>query len=365
MDEFAAVAEEIKQKLTVPEGIMREIAQQYKAGQLIVIFGAGNCGYRVYEYLHSFQIECVCFCDNRLKGTTDQKTGKKIVGTEDLAQDRGKYLILVSVADRPVYDEIYIQLQKEGFPAGQIYCMCSYIERLSLEYFLTNQEQYRKAYDSMEDDFSKAVFIGKLRYSYFADDISKVARPEDEEYFDENVVLSQEEVFVDCGGFDGDSALRFLEKTDRKYKKIIIFEPEESKEERIRANLKGVNYELYMQGVWSENTSLYFETKDNPSSCVSKVQGFGTEVKVVALDNVVYEEAPTFIKMDIEGSEKNALLGANRIIRDYRPKLAICVYHKPEDLFELPLLMKELNPSYKLYMRHYSRGMFQTICYAV
>ena len=73
----------------------------------------------------------------------------------------------------------------------------------------------------------------------------------------------------------------------------------------------------------------------------------------------------TFLKMDIEGSELAALRGAERIIREQRPKLAICVYHKPEDMWEIPGFILNCHPDYKLYLRHYSISYTETVLYAV
>ena len=78
------------------------------------------------------------------------------------------------------------------------------------------------------------------------------------------------------------------------------------------------------------------------------------------------EERVTFIKMDIEGAELESLKGAGRIIiREQKPKLAICVYHKKEDIFDIPEYILSLNPKYKLYLRHYTLGEWDTVLYAI
>jgi len=69
--------------------------------------------------------------------------------------------------------------------------------------------------------------------------------------------------------------------------------------------------------------------------------------------------------MDIEGAETEALKGCRRIIEKYKPKLAICIYHKPEDLFAIPLLIKELHKDYRLFIRKYTTTKYETVCYAV
>jgi hypothetical protein len=80
---------------------------------------------------------------------------------------------------------------------------------------------------------------------------------------------------------------------------------------------------------------------------------------------VFKNEKITFIKMDIEGSEPQALSGAEEIIKKQKPKLAICVYHKPEHLWEIPLYLKKIVPEYKIYIRHHTPLEYETVCYAV
>lgn len=73
----------------------------------------------------------------------------------------------------------------------------------------------------------------------------------------------------------------------------------------------------------------------------------------------------SFIKMDIEGADLEALKGCQNTIRRYHPKLAISVYHKPEDIIEIPCYIKELVPEYRLYLRHYGNGDTETVLYAL
>lgn len=114
-----------------------------------------------------------------------------------------------------------------------------------------------------------------------------------------------------------------------------------------------------------EAYKLYrFDARGTSSSHISNLGG-GCEVETIALDETVYDREPTYIKMDIEGAEQEALKGCRKIIQDYRPKLAICIYHKPEDFFEIPIMIKEMNPVYKLYVRQYMDAWYDTVLYAV
>ena len=88
-------------------------------------------------------------------------------------------------------------------------------------------------------------------------------------------------------------------------------------------------------------------------------------VTVDSIDNVCWEDKVTFIKLDIEGSEMEALRGAEKIIRRDKPRLAVSIYHEPQDYFEIPFYIRELVPEYKLYIRHHKPNKNDTVVYAV
>ena len=87
-------------------------------------------------------------------------------------------------------------------------------------------------------------------------------------------------------------------------------------------------------------------------------------VEVDCVDSLI-KEPVSYIKLDVEGSEYQALLGARKTIETYSPRLAVCIYHKPEDVWELPWLIHEMNPAYQFYIRHYSYTEVETVLYAV
>ena len=80
---------------------------------------------------------------------------------------------------------------------------------------------------------------------------------------------------------------------------------------------------------------------------------------------MVKNERVTFIKLDVEGAEYEALLGAQNTIKKNRPKLAISIYHKPQDIFELPELIMSIRDDYRMYLRHYQLSPNETILYCV
>ena len=329
-----------------------------------VIFGAGDCGHRIYDLLHGYGIQALCFCDNGVGGSIDEITGLKIIRPEELHDIRIHPEILVCVGEEKAYRTISQQLISLGFDEAHIHIMNEFFYWQTREYFDVNFEEYRKAYMLLEDEFSRQVYIERIKKGFLLSDISQIVSPCGEEYFDKKVILKEDEVFIDCGGFDGDSALRFIEQCGGKYQDIIIFEPEFSKKAIIEKNMGENRYQLYPLGVWSKSTKLYFNAMGTGSSYVSKERGKYI-VETMALDEVVYDRRPTYNKMDIEGAEQEALKGCRKIIQTYKPKLAICIYHKPEDLYEIPIMIKEINPEYKLYVRQYANAWFDTVLYAV
>lgn len=182
------------------------------------------------------------------------------------------------------------------------------------------------------------------------------------QYFDDLVTFSDDEVFVDGGCFDLETAEFLMKKC--KPKRIYAFEPDESNLKIITDKIEKNGYkniEIMKVGLWKENDKLFF----NSSADCSHIVGEGdTCIDVVAMDKVINEKV-TFIKMDIEGAELKALMGAKNIIKRDRPKLAICIYHKPEDITEIPAYIKSLVPEYHFYIRHHSFTNCETVLYAI
>lgn len=191
-----------------------------------------------------------------------------------------------------------------------------------------------------------------------------------EQYFDPDIIKLQEnEVFVDAGVMDLGTSLRFIgrcKKENIQNFKIHAFEPEKAAYQKcidMQKKMPEVNLHLHRVGLWSEDTMLHFSEEENGASKITGAET-GTFIHVVPLDRCVSDKV-TFIKMDIEGAELEALKGSREIIHKHRPRLAVCIYHKKEDLVDIPMYIKELVPEYKLYVRHYSNRATETVLYAV
>ncbi|MCI8535114.1 MAG: FkbM family methyltransferase [Hungatella sp.] len=359
MEKFYQIVEDIR-----TQSDLIKFRLMYEENKIFVIFGAGDCGHCIYNMLHNTSINVAYFCDNKMGGLIDEITGLKIISPKDLNTNMSELVLLICTIDVNAITSIYKQLLTQGFEKAQIFNMREYFFRVPLSYLEDHIEEYKKAYRMLQEETSKQVYLARMKRSFIIGDLSEVISPHEKEYFDEMIKLTQEEVFIDCGGFDGDTSIKFLEMCQGRYKDIVIFEPEACKKNAIEKNLMEYRYELYQMGVWSKSTILNFYALGTDSSFVTDKES-DYMIDVVSLDEAIYDKRPTFIKMDIEGSEQEAIKGCQNILKDYKPKLAVCLYHKPDDLFNIPLLIKKINPTYQLYIRQYGNSRTGTILYAI
>lgn len=189
------------------------------------------------------------------------------------------------------------------------------------------------------------------------------------QYFDGDIVkFFENEVFVDGGAYDGSTTEIFVRNVCGVYKKVYLFEPDALMFEEVKKKMSPMHnerFEYVKAGISDKSGTTSFTQLPIGSS---RIDPKGPEkISTVALDDFLDEA--TFIKMDIEGAETKALIGSKNIILRCKPKLAIAIYHKVEDLWEIPLLIHSLNPGYKLYIRKYegASGCFlnETVCYAI
>ena len=125
------------------------------------------------------------------------------------------------------------------------------------------------------------------------------------------------------------------------------------------------NIALHNKGLWDCETELAFEAGGGQGSKIGENGKNVIKIQTASIDDVVGEDEVSFIKLDVEGAELKALQGAERTIRKYRPRLAISIYHKPEDILEIPEYILSLHDDYKLYIRHYQMSPCETILYAI
>lgn len=223
-------------------------------------------------------------------------------------------------------------------------------------------DEFVELYEMLGDYRSKNVLMRTLRFwiGYAAIDIVKMCEGNYIDYFDHDILhMTRDEVMVDCGAFIGDSAEQFISSVGD-YKKIICYEMDERNFGICNKTLSQYkNIEVKNKGVGSENKTITLTSDGGSSvSLLGEVEAGKTkEVEIVRIDDDIKEKI-TMLKMDIEGAEKDALLGARNHIMEDKPKLLICVYHGNTDYLDIPKMIKEMRPDYKFYLR--SNGQILT-----
>lgn len=204
----------------------------------------------------------------------------------------------------------------------------------------------------LADDLSRKVYDAVLSFYYTGDIalLDTITTGKDEA-FNNLLRLGDNEVYVDLGAYNGDTIDEFLHYTNKSYRKIVALEPNAKNFAKLEAHCAGMtNVELWQLGAWNENTTLFFNNKAGRNSAISES---GIKTKVAAVDNILCGTSATYIKADVEGADREALLGMEHTIGRCKPKLNFAAYHRFEDIFRLPLLIKQLNPEYKIYLRHH------------
>ena len=341
----------------------------------LVIWGMGVGGINRYMELISSSSSMV----SKIKGFTDSYStkptdrvfcGKRIITLDELTKDKDKYSIIISTKVKQYIEDILLSLQEMGITDHVYVFTTPYKPKYNLQLLEENSEKIEKVRARLQDERSKEVFDNLLNYrkdfklSWLAASVDSGVP----QYFDPIVSLSDEEVFVDCGTYCGDTINQFA-ALQEKYKRIYAFEPNPEIYQIMLSMIetkKHQNVVTYQKGVMDKKSIIRFS--ESVTSGAAVCEAGGQEIETVCLDDELLDcgNKITFVKMDIEGVESEALSGMKKIIERDKPKLAICVYHKEEDLWELPLQILSMNPDYKIYLRHYSENLYtETVCYAI
>ena len=236
-----------------------------------------------------------------------------------------------------------------------------------------DKQELLAAFDALEDERSCEIFANVfcLRVA------PHLAAKEYEDlctfpqYFPQDVVtLTDHESVVDCGAYTGDTLQEFAKITGSRFARYDAFEIDEVNFAALCEVAKSIDDKRVLchpYGVWSETKNLSYGRMSSADSYSIFNENETSAAKVVKLDEFfTKQEQISLIKMDIEGAEMKALQGFSRIIREQRPKLAICVYHRIEDLWQIPNYIKSICNDYKLYIRHHAEfWVSETVCYAI
>jgi len=242
----------------------------------------------------------------------------------------------------------------------------------SQSFFNRNTERVNKNIDNFIDNESKETYKKMIDFRcYSIIDDFPVSKRNDVYFRNEYIKFGNDEILIDCGAYIGDTIKLFkkvIKHFNGSVKKIVAFEPHVENFKILRKEHKEII--AINTGVWDSDTKLTFFSKgtgtvstfSNEDSIME--EGDNNIISVKSIDNCPECEGVTILKMDIEGSELKALIGAKNTIEKYKPRLAICIYHSDEDMIQIPEWIHENFPEYKLFVRHYLKYRYaETVLY--
>ena len=312
----------------------------------IVLYGTGNGADKIYARLQKegIKIGGVFSSGGFKKGK--EFAGFTVISYEELKEKFGDIIILVCFGSHlsDVIDNI-LRLEKDNelyLPDVPVYGD----EIFDLNFARAHKEELIKVYNILADTQSKKVFENTVYYKLTGESkyLTEIETPREEVF--EILNLSNED-YLDLGAFNGDTVEEFL-RYDNFYKSITAVEPDSRNFRKLRENTNGIKNITLLNSAVSDNngTVLISKNKGRGNAQTGKV----IEIPCVCLDEIAKTNPPTFVKMDVEGSEMKAISGGTKTISQ-KPKMHIATYHRSEDLFSLPLKILEINPDYKIYMR--------------
>jgi FkbM family methyltransferase len=333
----------------------------------IVCFGAGNLGRRVARAVHP-----VLFCDNNASLWSGTVDGVRVESPETAVKLYPNATFVVAIwypSRRETMMDRIDQLKSLGaakvvpFSAlladhGDVLAPHMFWERPA--YYLQHEQEISRAL-ALFDDKGRLEFDRQLQLRL--GDFPVQVIDEGVQYFPDDLFqLTQNELFIDCGAYDGDTIAEFRRTTADHFKGIVAFEPDPANFAALKANVNDSRIVLQPYATGAQRETLHFAT----GGVASRVSSTGTcEVQVITLDQALDGIAPTYIKLDIEGSEAHALAGGRNTITRHRPKIAVCLYHLPDHLWSIPLMLHELLPDSRFSLRTYASDGFECVCYCI
>jgi FkbM family methyltransferase len=352
-----------------------EIRTRIGARDKVLLFGSGYLGTHVLSDLRGSGLEVVAFVDNDPGRWGDVIDGLRVFSPAEAQEKYGSGpLWLITVYTN---SSVIRQCRSLGVP----WVTCAElswaytIDTPSFDFgrpadFLSAAPAIEAAAGIWSDEESANEYLAQVKWRMTLDyDVLAPPRPSTETYFPPEFFRpTPNETFVDCGAFTGDTIDGFIRASDGRFASIVAVEPDpvnaadlrRRASEWTRDGIGPVVVEECAAGAQSQRLS--FTTTGTAGSCVGTGQD---SVQVCLLDDILTDREPTFIKFDVEGAERDALLGARQTLVEHMPFLAVCLYHRPEDVWALPLLIQSMNPQYDFYLRRYSDERWETVCYAV
>ena len=335
----------------------------------VVLFGAGRIGRKVATALRCGGIEPLAFADNnpRLSGTSVE--GIPVLLPAVAARRWGGDALFVVTTFLPTGGGVgarMAELSRLGCKRITNFLQVGWKYEGILPHFAADRPSELLHYASelatvgelWDDELSRDTYRRVLEWRLRAlfDDAEL---PAPDQYFPRDILRpNSEEIFIDGGAYDGDT----LRVAPWPLAKVLAIEPDPENAVRLRATM-GTNTQLHEVLLGRSPGSARFA--GNGTMASSRSDAGIQRIRVEALDNLIRGEHPTFVKLDVEGDELIALQGCVEILKRDKPVVAVCVYHRPEDLWTIPLFLDEFLPGHAMYLRAHAFNGFELVAYVV
>lgn len=341
--------------------------KEYAQSSGVAIWGTGRAGKYAVDFCHKHNMQLTCVVDSFEHEKNSRFINVPLLSAGEFFAKFSDCLVIVACSYGYGIDKL---LREKGVRYivfdTNLLDQCIAAETYQ-NVILNSKEEIEKVYALLADGRSKYIFTQIIHY-HLSLDLSYIEGLNDQPiYFNNDVIPSfSGDSFVDCGAYWGDTLLTFHRAKNCRCQTYYALEPSQSIFEQLKDTIQThkIKDAVPMKiGAWDKTDVLYFADQHGGASNISNVGE--TSIQVDSLDHLFGDKNVDFIKMDIEGAERPAILGAKNIIQERTPYLAFSVYHKAQDLWRLPLLVNEINNNYRLYIRHHSPWGDDTVCYAV
>lgn len=321
----------------------------------ILIYGMGNGADKIINVLEKYEIEYkdVFASDGFVRGHSYK--GKTVLSYSQACEKYGNnFIILVSFGSKlsDVIDRIYsLEQNHKVFCPDVPVCDGALFNE---DFFNTHEKELFEARSLLYDEKSVEVFDNIIRFKLTGKPNYLRITSFNENEVDNILRLDSYKSYADLGAYNGDTIRKYT-KICPHINTIYAFEPDIRNFKKLSKyceELSNINFFLFNNAVCDFNKALHFSSSGNRNSSGASSGSFQhktVQIEGKALDNVASQV--DFIKYDVEGLEYDALLGSKELIKAYQPDLLVSMYHKSEDMYELPILVNKLNPDYKLYLR--------------
>jgi FkbM family methyltransferase len=347
----------------------------------IVLLGAGNMGRQVLACLRQDGIEPLAFSDNNSGQWGKTIDGLDILPPKEAALRYGSNAAFVVTIynNRHSFPDTRNQLTALGCKKviSVISLRWKYHERF-LPYYrddlpykvLLQGQPIREAFEIWTDEASRREFVAQVAWRLDGN-FDPLGTPDFEGgYFPRDVArFTQDEFFVDIGAYDGDTIQRFLDVLGHDFRRILALEPDHQNFDLLTRYVAKLPERLASKitplplAASNRNCRLRFMEGAGTSAALS--EGGSVEVEAIRLDDLLSEDHPTYIKMDIEGAELDAIEGCRRIIAEDRPMLAICAYHVQDHLWKIPNLVNRIGSRNDFFLRPHMHECWETVVYVI